>query len=366
MRSSTTSTSTALALALSFATGAHAFIGTSPVIAWGSEHNIQEKCEMDGGWRSGRATNPKWALKEMVPKKSINAAVKDGKGEWRKYVDVEKEAKGVEGGVEGLVRRCMGEEGEGAAVTMRTVQGLQEWQLVGGKARQGRREIVSRAESYVNNYLDSLNPSDKHLVVLTSLASSSYKNIAGALLSSSTPSHKCADQHDRELVKRAEVDVNAYDEGLDAVVSDAEVDEFTSTDDTGVKEVPSQLDEEYAASAPSEDEYTTTTTSSTASSEAAEELYEFMETQYEDFESSFNASMAAPKKNATNIFKKDGGGLMYRYIFFTPALIFGLLISLLLLIPVLVFTSQALTSTQTVAGLEGKMVGTVGLDPAKA
>jgi ABC-type transport system involved in cytochrome c biogenesis permease component len=44
----------------------------------------------------------------------------------------------------------------------------------------------------------------------------------------------------------------------------------------------------------------------------------------------------------------------------------GLLISLLILIPVVVFGANALSSVNTVAGLESKMTGTVGIDSGKA
>ncbi|GAA6031022.1 hypothetical protein JCM8097_003965 [Rhodosporidiobolus ruineniae] len=70
--------------------------------------------------------------------------------------------------------------------------------------------------------------------------------------------------------------------------------------------------------------------------------------------------------NGTSIFQpKAGAGLLHRYVFFTPALIFSFLVTLLVLVPALLIAVQALTAVETVQGLETKMVGSVGLDPSK-
>lgn len=71
--------------------------------------------------------------------------------------------------------------------------------------------------------------------------------------------------------------------------------------------------------------------------------------------------------NGTSIFEpKEKSGLLHRYVFFTPALVFALLVSLMVLIPTVLIAVQALTSIETPHGLETKMTGTVGIDPSKA
>ncbi|KAK4703449.1 hypothetical protein P7C70_g2766, partial [Phenoliferia sp. Uapishka_3] len=139
-------------------------------------------------------------------------------------------------------------------------------------------------------------------------------------------------------------------------------------------------------------EFSTDSTDSTDStSDSSEEEGYSSEFSGDDvlnvFESVAGAKFA---DNATSIFEPNPrGGLLSRYVFFTPALILcaflsallsqtnkgrlipsnatiALLISIFILIPMLVFSISAITSTETVAGLESKMTGTVGLDPAKA
>ncbi|GAA6008848.1 hypothetical protein JCM11491_003806 [Sporobolomyces phaffii] len=73
------------------------------------------------------------------------------------------------------------------------------------------------------------------------------------------------------------------------------------------------------------------------------------------------------KKNGTSIFQPDEkSGLLHRYVFFTPALVFSLLVTLMVLIPTVLIAVSALTSIETPHGLETKMTGTVGIDPSKA
>lgn len=97
----------------------------------------------------------------------------------------------------------------------------------------------------------------------------------------------------------------------------------------------------------------------------------------------------APKENSTSIFSpKKNSGLLHRYVFLSTPLIFGelmrntmlgfraadhvlssraaLIIVGLIILPVLVLTSQALTTVETVRGLETKMTGSVNVDAAKS
>jgi len=50
-------------------------------------------------------------------------------------------------------------------------------------------------------------------------------------------------------------------------------------------------------------------------------------------------------------------GLLFRYSFTSPALVFASLITLLVLIPAILLSINALTSIELVKGLEGKMQG---------
>lgn len=93
----------------------------------------------------------------------------------------------------------------------------------------------------------------------------------------------------------------------------------------------------------------------------------------EAFEAMYDGMLAAaaalaPGGNASkSIFAVDPkSGLLHRYVFFTAPLILALLITFLIFIPLAVFGTQILTTVQTVAGLESKMTGAVGLDSAKS
>lgn len=88
-----------------------------------------------------------------------------------------------------------------------------------------------------------------------------------------------------------------------------------------------------------------------------------------DLVNAYSAYLNQPLQhhNSTNIFApKPNSGLLHRYVFFTPSLTFALLVTFLLFIPIVVLSVAGIGSIATVAGLEGKMTGTVGLDPAKA
>lgn len=77
-----------------------------------------------------------------------------------------------------------------------------------------------------------------------------------------------------------------------------------------------------------------------------------------------------PTTTPVSIFEQDGNsgnntatvdpklGLLYRYSFTSPGLIFASLVTFLLLIPTVLFAINAITSIELLKGLEnGKMVG---------
>ncbi|GAA5893740.1 hypothetical protein JCM8208_001232 [Rhodotorula glutinis] len=71
--------------------------------------------------------------------------------------------------------------------------------------------------------------------------------------------------------------------------------------------------------------------------------------------------------NGTSIFQpKPNSGLFHRYVFFTPALILSVLITVIILVPTVLVGASALLAIETPHGLETKMTGSTGLDPSKA
>ncbi|GAA5857479.1 hypothetical protein JCM9279_007301 [Rhodotorula babjevae] len=72
-------------------------------------------------------------------------------------------------------------------------------------------------------------------------------------------------------------------------------------------------------------------------------------------------------RNGTSIFQpKPNSGLFHRYVFFTPALILSVLITVIVLVPTVLVGASALLAIETPHGLETKMTGSTGLDPSKA
>lgn len=83
-----------------------------------------------------------------------------------------------------------------------------------------------------------------------------------------------------------------------------------------------------------------------------------------------DVASSSPLARPLSVFEQDGNsgnknatvdphlGLLYRYSFTTPPLIFASLITLLLLIPTILFAINAITSIELLKGLEtGKMLG---------
>ncbi|KDE09075.1 hypothetical protein MVLG_00793 [Microbotryum lychnidis-dioicae p1A1 Lamole] len=220
-----------------------------------------------------------------------------------------------------------------AAKTLRieTVQGLDEWELVGVKARQGRRELLNKIDEAIQAHLHTLQ--GPYLVVLTSLPEASTQALA-----SITP-----------LTKRQALD-------LDDEAPESEEKVLSSLSD-----LEETLDETLV---PSSTIGTDDPDTFAAQDRPIIESVTDKAAQVIDAGINYVASAFAP--DPTSIFEvKPNSGLLHRYVFFTPALILCILISFLILIPLLVFTSQALTTVQTVHGLEHKMTGSVGTDGSK-
>ncbi|KAM0746018.1 hypothetical protein T439DRAFT_330209 [Meredithblackwellia eburnea MCA 4105] len=207
--------------------------------------------------------------------------------------------------------KSLWDEGRSRTVRVEVVEGLQEWELTGKRARSKRREIVEKIDKIVGSHLASLPPS--HLVILTSLPNlTSHKKKSSALTK-----RQYASDDDATIPTSDEESSISVDEDM---LPEEDGEEYIDIDFDGL-------------------------TSSTAGSE-----------------------FTKPKTNGTkSIFTPDPkGGVLSRYVFFTPSLIVSLFISFVIFIPVLILTIQGLATTETVAGLESKMTGSVGLDPAKA
>ncbi|BGP14865.1 hypothetical protein JCM10213_003779 [Rhodosporidiobolus nylandii] len=319
-------------------------------------------------------------------------------------------AKGRKTGAERLIRRFVDEcgarvvgeneanvwAGEGRTVEVVKVEGLQEYELTGAEERAGRKAIISE----IDDVFSSLTPvlPGPFAVVLTSLPSAaSLAAPAGASL----VAHQKRGDYSRPKPlkwkrpsKRQEitdaVEEEYVDELLDEIAKEDALEEMyekmeqlenaeaaapSSSLSTGAAPV---ANEEYAAA--SNELGVTDVADPTVGSSDSKTLSELETEEYAvedpytsdawDGESLLDVSPYQDEdggNNGTSIFQpKEKSGLLHRYVFFTPALIFALLVSLLVLIPTLLIGVQALTSIETVHGLETKMAGTVGLDAAKA
>ncbi|GAA5906810.1 hypothetical protein JCM6882_006836 [Rhodosporidiobolus microsporus] len=301
-----------------------------------------------------------------------------------------------------LVRRFVGEcgavvEQEGSAnvwageggktVRIVKVEGLEEWELVGLEAREGRKQVMSEIDTAISSL--STNLPAPFAVILTSLPS---------MFSPSHPKKgKCphaaaaqkaklakrqavtaADAAEEEYVE-ALLDEIAKEDALDDMIEkmeEFEEQQGAAVQDDGLDEsVTPVVSDEYAA----EGSDLGVTDVAEPEPASADELAQEEALAAEEYDDAYSSDAwgsgsvleVSPLQdegagNGTSIFQpKEGAGLLHRYVFFTPALIFTFLVSLLVLIPTLIIGTQALLSIETVHGLETKMSGTVGLDASK-
>ncbi|KAM0788661.1 hypothetical protein ACM66B_002762 [Microbotryomycetes sp. NB124-2] len=202
---------------------------------------------------------------------------------------------------------------EDKVVRVEVVEGFEEWELTGQEARRERRQLIERLDMTVSEHLQSLYSSgQKFLVVLASVPTTSTDKLLTKMRSGAT------------IVKRQFAD---EDEDTD------------STNDIGVSDVESTW---------------------------TEDVLDYVENAYEDVSDTLSSILVAPKDNQTSIFEPaPGSGLLHRYVFFSTPLIIALGLTLLVFIPLLLMTTQALGTTTTLKGLETKMTGQVAVDSSK-
>ncbi|GAA6018478.1 hypothetical protein JCM10207_000906 [Rhodosporidiobolus poonsookiae] len=260
--------------------------------------------------------------------------------------------------------------GEAGGKTVRVVklEGLERWALVGAEAGRMRARVMGEIDAAVAAMTTAL--PRPFAVVLTALPSS-YKTPRCARAAAA-----------RQLSKR-----QAITEG-DGAVAEEEVDRLLDEMENeegleGMLDRIEAFEEEQAAEAEAEAAYdgessdlgVTDVAEPVSSSSEADPFSDADEDPYTvgdwDADSLLDVSPYQQQGNdtagnGTSIFEpKEGAGLLHRYVFFSPALIFALLVSFLVLIPTLLVGTQALLSIETLQGLETKMAGSVGIDPSK-
>ncbi|GAA5861914.1 hypothetical protein JCM8547_008594 [Rhodosporidiobolus lusitaniae] len=274
--------------------------------------------------------------------------------------------------------------GQGAkTVQIVELNGLDEFELVGHAAREGRKELMQEFDTVASEIVSGL-PAP-FAVVLTSLpssfsASSLPVKRAAAPASKLSKRQEMSEDAEAEYVEEL-LDEIAKEDALDNMIE--EMEEF--------KEEQAKVAAEQDDSAPvvSEDyaadsvdlgvtnvgvEEAVDENPASVSELAAEESYAYEASADESYVSGWDGESLVEVspyqqdgKNGTSIFEpKPNSGLFHRYVFFTPAIIFSFLVTLLVLVPTLLIGTQALLSIETVQGLETKMAGTVGLDASKA
>ncbi|KAK4056498.1 hypothetical protein OIO90_002345 [Microbotryomycetes sp. JL221] len=216
----------------------------------------------------------------------------------------------------------------GKTVRVELVEGLDEWDLTGQDARNARRQIMQNLDATVSGHLQSLYASgDKFLVILVSLPTASTDELVNNLKPRARP----------VIRKRQFMDDT---EGDEADQVDVEVTDVVNEDGDD------RTDPSWT-----------------------EEVIDYVEDAYDDLTNTLSSALAPKKggKNQTSIFEpKEGSGLLHRYVFFSTPLIIGLALTLLVFIPVTLFTTQALGTTHTLKGLETKMQGSILVDQSKS
>ncbi|GAA5968317.1 hypothetical protein JCM3765_000388 [Sporobolomyces pararoseus] len=277
--------------------------------------------------------------------------------------------------------------GDGEAKTIRIVQidGLKDVELNSEGAESGRKQVMENADAAVSYHLANL--ASPHAVILTALPASyssprrlntkqphlhlnnqHKKNMKRQMLEpASTADLSDLPEEEQEFIDEVLEEIKeeqAFDNMMDRIQTHdneaSTAESSSSKSDIGVSEIitPEELISE-------EDEMESVESLEQSESEWDGEMLQvspYSGDSYEDFKKGGKG-----EKNGTSIFEpEEKSGLLHRYVFFTPALVFALLVSLMVLIPTVLIAVQALTSIETPHGLETKMTGTVGIDPSKA
>ncbi|GAA6060901.1 hypothetical protein JCM10212_003935 [Sporobolomyces blumeae] len=261
------------------------------------------------------------------------------------------------------------------------IDGLKAFGLVGAEADEGRTKVMERVDRAVRIHLNHIK--SPYAVILTALPPSfssprpikskqpkAQRNVKRQLLEPAVDPESLDDlpETEQEFVDEVLDEIaeeQAFDDMLDRVNKfESEQEDSTeastsSSSRIGVSDVAEPEEPTYD----SDDSQDDTLSYSDA---WAEEMREAASSIAGGYESWQKGSKDKDEKNGTSIFApKEGSGLLHRYVFFTPALVFSLLVSLLVLIPTVLIAVSALTSIETPHGLETKMTGSVGIDPSK-
>ncbi|GAA5888335.1 hypothetical protein JCM5296_003291 [Sporobolomyces johnsonii] len=414
------STTAALALALCAASSVHAFAGTYPVVAWSSD-KLESLSLLSSSASSPAPLQPESSQQTFSPSSpgtadlcslssllvisapglhysdlsllppsdasplGIKSALAHATSSSNALIQPYTPARSVSQPTR-LLRRFERECGavvesdneknlwageKGKTIRVVQVEGLEGWELIGQQAREGRKAVMQQLDSVVSSHLPHL--AAPYAVILTSMPRSFS---APRPLKHKKPCHHAetlskrqalAPETDDEFVEELleeiaqdEADEAAFDKmveemaALDAVADEADA---PSSTDIGVTDIVAEEPVE-----PSEAEYA-----------AAVDPYTQGEWDGEMLDVSPGVAVSGEASifyqqegNGTSIFTpKEGSGLLHRYVFFTPALVFAFLITLLVLIPTVLIGVQALTSIETSYGLETKMKGSTGIDPSK-
>ncbi|GAA5918569.1 hypothetical protein JCM1841_003307 [Sporobolomyces salmonicolor] len=412
------STTAALALALSAASSVHAFAGTYPVVAWSSD-KLESLSLLSSGASSSTPFQPESSQQTFASSSSgtadlcslssllvvsvpglhysdlsllppsdaspvgIKSALSHATSSSNTFIQPYTPAMSISQPTR-LLRRFERECGavveseseknlwageKGKTIRVVQVEGLEGWELVGPQAKEGRKAVMQQLDSAVSSHLISL-PAP-YAVILTSMPRSFS---APRPLKGKEPCHHAqkiskrqalAPETDDEFVEELLEEIaqeEAAEAAFDKMVEEmatleavAEEKDAPSSTELGVMDVVEEPVE------PSEAEYA-----------AAVDPYTQGEWDGETLDVSpwAGSGEASPfyqqEGNGTSIFTpKEGSGLLHRYVFFTPALVFAFLVTLLVLIPTVLIGVQALTSIETSYGLETKMKGSTGIDPSK-
>ncbi|GAA5927998.1 Ac45/VOA1 transmembrane domain-containing protein [Sporobolomyces koalae] len=268
-----------------------------------------------------------------------------------------------------------GPERDEQVKTIRIVQvdGLEEWELSGGAAADGRKRVLETADQAVAYHLANL--ASPHAVIVTALPttySSPRKlntkqpnlhlnnNLKRQLLEPDLLDSDNIPEDEQEFIAEVLDEIKeeqAFDNMMDRVENnnkdDDGVDKGQEKSDIRVSEImtPESLEQD-------EEEWNGETINVSPS---------FGSHSIVDYDTFAKDDKKKHKDNQTSIFEPaEKSGLLHRYVFFTPALVFSLLVTLMVLVPTVLIAVKALTSIETVHGLETKMTGSVGIDPSKA
>ncbi|GAA5981950.1 hypothetical protein JCM11641_006809 [Rhodosporidiobolus odoratus] len=276
-------------------------------------------------------------------------------------------------------------QGEGdKTVKVVEVGGLDKLDLIGQAAKDERKAVVADLDTAVSTLAVNLpHPFAVMIAALPSIPTYSKRSAseyrAPRLLKWKRPQlvkrQAISDELEQEYVEEL-LDEIATEDALEEMIEKME--EIGAVEGDAIKSAPGSTTdaEEYAAG--SSDIGVTDVTSPTSETDPTLAQLEAEEYAAEDpyTASDWDGSSLLDvtpglqddgRHNGTSIFQpKEKSGLLHRYVFFTPALVFSILVTLLVLIPTVLLGAQALTNIETVEGLETKMAGTVGLDASKA